>query len=133
MEALLWRLVGVAILMGAGAWGGYKATAAVYEPKVAALEQKVTTAEARADSFEKSYNGLATATKKQNESIAKTVADAKEREAQAAIAIKKAKADSDNYQAKAAAVLLSEPPVGVSECTAAQAVFDAELKDERGK
>jgi len=137
MDSLLWKLVAVAVLSGLV---GYKATAVIYGPEIAALKQQVKTAQDatdkandRANGFKKSYEDLAATTKQQNDAVQKTVAAALEREQQAQVAIAKARADSKGYQAKAAAILLSKPPAGADECVAARDAFDLELKAERGK
>lgn len=143
MNTLLWKLVGVAVMIGVGSWVGYKAAAAVYEPKISALEatvaaskQETKAANDRAESFKQAYSNVAAAAQKQNDELTKLVAQAQEREKKAKAAADKAKAESAGYQAQAAAIMQSQPPVGADECTAsyaAGAAFDAELKTERGK
>lgn len=129
---LLW-LTAVAIIAGAGAWGGHKATQAYYQPKIEKLETRAKAAEDRAKEFETAYNALAGATQRQNEAINKLRADAAERKRLADIAVAKAKEESAALKVKATAIMGLKLPPGADECVAAREAFDIELRDERGK
>lgn len=136
LNPLLWKALGVAVLVAVGALLGYKATTAFYAPKVDALETKLKAANERADSFEQAYAAVAAAAQRQNDEMNKMVAQAQERAQQAKAAADKARSESAGYQAQAASILQSRPPDGASECAAAAAArdaFDIELKGERGE
>lgn len=122
---LLW-LAAVAVIAGAGAWGGHKATQAHYQPKIEKLEIRAKAAEA-------AYNALASATQRQNEAINKLRSDAAERQRLADIAVAKAKAEAAAFKGKATAIMGLKLPHGADECTAAREAFDIELREERGK
>lgn len=122
---LAWLAVAL-IIAAAGAWGGHKATAAYYRPKVAK-------AEARAAEFESAYSALALASRHQNEAIAQLQADAKEREEQAAKAVAQARASASAIRATATNIMGLKLPSGADECRAAREAFDEELRQERGK
>ncbi|MDR1934534.1 MAG: hypothetical protein LBS49_02940 [Candidatus Accumulibacter sp.] len=132
LNPLLWKVLGVAVMIAVGIGLGYKATSAYYSPKLAALETQLKAARDRADSFEQSYNAVAAAAQKQNDEITKLVAQANEREQTAKAAADKAKTESARYQAQAVSILQSQPAAGANECAAASAAFDLELKTERG-
>lgn len=122
---LAWLALAV-VIAGVGAWGGHKATAAYYQPKVAK-------AEARAAEFESAYGSLARAVQNQNDAINRLQADAKAREVQAAKALAQAGAAASANRAKASAIMGLKLPAGASECSAARDDFDAELRLERLK
>ncbi len=129
---MLW-LAAVAVITGAGAWGGHKATQAYYQPKVEKLEMRAKAAEDQAKEFETAYNALAGATQRQNEAINKLRSDAAERQRLADIAVAKAKAESAALKSKAMTIMGLKLPPGADECVAAREAFDIELRDERGK
>lgn len=115
-----------AIIAAAGAWGGHKATAAYYKPKVAK-------AEARAAEFESAYNSLALASQHQNEAINQLQADAKAREKRAAQEVAQARAAAATSRDQATAIMGLKLPAGADECLEAREAFDEELRQERGK
>lgn len=115
-----------AIIAAAGAWGGHKATAAYYKPKVAK-------AEARAAEFESAYNSLALASQHQNEAINQLQADAKAREKRAAQEVAQARAAAATSRDQATAIMGLKLPAGADECREAREAFDEELRQERGK
>ena len=129
---MLW-LAAIAVIAGAGAWGGHKAAQAYYQPKIEKLEARAKAAEDRAKEFETAYNALAGATQRQNEAINRLSAESAERQRLAAIAIAKAKAESAEFKSKATAIMGLKLPPGADECTAAREAFDIELREERGK
>lgn len=122
---LAWLALAV-VIAGVGAWGGHKATAAYYQPKVAK-------AEARAAEFESAYGSLARAAQNQNDAINRLQDEAKAREEQAAKAIAQARAASSASRDKATAIMGLRLPAGADECSAARDEFDDELKFERGR
>ncbi len=115
-----------AVIAGIGAWGGHKATAAYYQPKVAK-------AEARAAEFESAYGSLARAAQNQNEAINRLQEEAKAREVQAAKVLARARAAASSNRSKAASIMGLKLPDGADECRAARDDFDAELRLERLK
>lgn len=119
-------LVLAAIIAGVGAWGGHKATAAYYQPKVAK-------AEARAAEFESAYGSLARAVQNQNDAINRLQDEAKAREEQAAKALAQARAASSENRDKATAIMGLKLPAGADECRTARDEFDDELNFERGR
>lgn len=129
---LLW-LAAVAIVAGAGAWGGHKATQSYYQPKIEKLETRAKAAEDRAAEFETAYNALAGATQRQNDAINRLRAESAERQRLADIAIAKAKAESNTFKSRATSIMGLKLPPGVDECSAARESFDIELREEREK
>lgn len=115
-----------AIIAGAGAWGGHKATATYYKLKVAK-------ADARAAEFELAYNSLALASQRQNEAINQLQDDAKAREKRAAKELAQARAAAIARRDQAASIMDLKLPAGADECLEAQAAFDEELRQERGR
>lgn len=119
-------LVLAAAIAGIGAWGGHKATAAYYQPKVAK-------AEARAAEFESAYGSLARAAQNQNDAINRLQADAKAREKRAAQEVAQARAAAATSRDQATSIMGLKLPSGADECQAAREAFDDELRQERGK
>lgn len=122
---LAWLALAV-VIAGVGAWGGHKATAAYYQPKVAK-------AEARSAEFESAYGSMARAVQNQNDAINRMQADAKAREAQAAKVLAQARAAASSNRDKASAIMGLRLPAGADECSTARDDFDAELRLERLK
>lgn len=122
-----------AIIASAGAWGGHKATQAYYQPKIEKLETRAKVAEDRANEFEAAYNALAGATQRQNEAINQLQDDAKAREKRAAKELAQARAAAIARRGQAAAIMDLKLPAGADECLEAQAAFDEELRQERGR
>lgn len=124
-----WRIVAVlvviAVLLGLGAAGGYKAARAYYEPKLTAANEQIGT-------LTTANTALKASVEKQNGAIADLQAEAKRREQAATAAMQQAHKVAVKSQSRAQAVLLLKPPLGVNQCVAAQAAFDDELRDERG-
>lgn len=119
-------LVLAAVIAGVGAWGGHKATAAYYQPKVAK-------AEARAAEFESAYGSLARAVQNQNDAINRLQEDAKAREERAAQEVAQARAAAATSRDQATSIMGLKLPAGADECQAAREAFDDELRQERGK
>lgn len=122
---LAWLVLAAAIA-GFGAWGGHKATAAYYQPKVAK-------AEARATEFESAYGSLASVVQNQNDAINRLQAEGKAREEQAAKALAQARTAASANRDKAFAIMGLKLPSGADECSAARDEFDGELSLERGR
>ena len=122
---LAWLAVAL-IIAAAGAWGGHKATAAYYRPKVAK-------AEARTAEFESAYGALALASQHQNEAINQLQADANAREKRAAQEVAQARAAAATSRDQAAAIMGLKLPAGADECRESRGAFDEELRQERGK
>jgi hypothetical protein len=122
---LAWLML-AAMIAASGAWGGYKATAAYYKPKLAK-------AQARADDFESAYNALAQAVQRQNAAINQLQAAATAREKRAAQEVAQARAAAASHREQAAAIMGLKLPAGADACAAARDSFDEELRQERGK
>ncbi len=124
-----WRIVAVlvviAVLLGLGAAGGYKAARAYYEPKLTAANEQIGTLTA-------ANTALKASVEHQNTAIANLQAEAQKRQQAATAAVQQAHKAAAKNQTRAQAVLLLKPPPGANQCAAAQAAFDDELRDERG-
>ena len=121
--------VAVAILAGviaaAGFTAGYKHAQNTYVPKLDATEQELAKSRAEVSSLSASISA-------QNAEIEQAKAQAEQRAKEAQSAIVKAAEASAQAQLAAQRILASRPPAGADECKAAQAAFDAELRQERG-
>lgn len=124
-----WRIVAVlvviAVLLGLGAAGGYKAARAYYEPKLTAANEQIGT-------LTTANTAMKSSVERRNAAIADLQAEAKKRQQAATAAVQQAHKVAVKSQTRAQAVLLLKPPPGANQCTAAQAAFDDELRDERG-
>lgn len=124
-----WRilavLVAVAALIGFGAWGGYTLARDHYEPKLATANEQI-------GSLTTANTALKSSVERQNAAVTALQAEATKREQAATAAVQQAHKLAVKSQTRAQAVLLLKPPTGANLCAAAQAAFDAELKDERG-
>jgi hypothetical protein len=118
-------LIYVFSLVLAGAFGGHVLARNHYDSMLDEANQKIG-----------AVNTVNTAMteyiRKQNAAVDALHTEAERKQALAKSATDKARAESVQSQTRAQAVLLSKPPVGVDQCEAARAAFDAELKAERG-
>lgn len=128
-KGMPWRLIGllvaVAALIGLGAWGGHTLTRNHYEPLLATANEQIGT-------LTTANTEMKASVEHQNTAIAALQAEATKREQAATAAVQQAHKVAMKSQTRAQAVLLLKPPTGVTQCAAAQAAFDDELKDERG-
>jgi len=113
------------VIAAAGFAAGYKRAQNTYVPKLDATEQELSKARAEVASLSASISS-------QNAAIAQVKAQAEQRAKEAQSAITKAAEASAQAQIAAQRILASRPPTGADECKAAQAAFDAELRQERG-
>lgn len=119
---LAWLVV-AAVIAGAGAWGGVKATTAYYQPKLAAQT-------ARAAEFESAYGHLSQAVSHQNAAINDLKTEGERRQREAAQAVIQAKARGRRYLDRLPVIAAIRPSNDV--CRDAQRAVDDELKWERG-
>lgn len=116
-----------AVIAGFGVWGGVKATAAYYQPKLAAQT-------ARADEFESAYGHLAQAVSHQNAAIKDLNEEGERRQREAAKAVIQAKARGQRYLDRLPVIAAIRPRTDTNTdvCRDAQRAVDDELKWERG-
>ncbi|MDR2507962.1 MAG: hypothetical protein LBD67_08230 [Candidatus Accumulibacter sp.] len=124
-----WRIIGVllviAALLAVGAFGGHAMARNHYEPLLADANKQIGT-------LTTANTGLRASVERQNNAVAALVAQANQREQDAAQAVAAARSQSAKNQTRAQAVLIAKPPAGQSACEAAQKAFDDELRTERG-
>jgi len=125
-----WRIMPVwaalVALIGIGAAGGYAAARAHYESKLAKANRQIGALSA-------ANTTLGASVAKQNGAVVDLQAEADRRKQEAAQAWQQARDAAAQYQRTAQALLLTKPPPGADECTAARAAFDDELRAERGE
>lgn len=122
------RIIGMLVILIAmilaGMWMGARMTRGHYEPLLAEAHKQIgtlTTANA----------AMKASVEHQNTAIAALQAEGQKRQQAAEAAVQKAQKRAGQYQARAQALLKLAAPAGRDECEAAQASFDAELKEER--
>ena len=122
------RIIGMLVILIAmilaGMWMGARMTRGHYEPLLAEAHKQIgtlTTANA----------AMKASVEHQNTAITALQAEGQKRQQAAEAAVQQAHKAAAKNQTRAQAVLLLKPPPGVNQCTAAQAAFDAELKEER--
>jgi len=121
---LAWLAI-AAVIASFGAWGGSKATAAYYQPQLAAQT-------ARADEFESAYGHLATAAAHQNAAINDLKTEGEHRQREAAKAVAQAKATGQRYLDRLPVIAAFKLRRSGDACRDAQRAVDDELKWERG-
>ena len=122
------RIIGMLVILIAmilaGMWMGARMTRGHYEPLLAEANKQIgtlTTANA----------AMKASVEHQNTAIATLQAEAQKRQQAAEASVQQAQKRAGQYQARAQALLKLAAPAGRDECGAAQASFDAELKEER--
>lgn len=125
------KILGVVALVLALLAAGFYLGARHYAPQVSALNQKLGAAGQALAEGKAAYSTLAAAVTAQNATIAGLQeADAK-RAAAATAAVAAASGQDMKNQARAVVVLASKPAPGLTQCAAASALIDAQIKMER--